>query len=202
MFGKMAGFAEGFKAVKHEVGQGIRADKYIRKGMKQPNPASANADGLFSNGIRKAKQTSIGTKLTANTGYKIKTEKLTDDMMDSLSASGRNLKAQSAKIATEMEDLPVGDARAVLGKQREAIREKSQRVDGMLEKGSFQREATMREYASDYFNDEAYGDFRKKAAIGVGAAAGVGMLAGRFATGGSLTRNGNGDRDIVGIPLI
>lgn len=65
--------------------------------------------------------------------------------------------------------------------------------------GSLTSEASMWDKSKQYFGNEEYGGTRKVAAgVGVGAA----MLGTRFATGGSLTRNGNGESDIVGIPFV
>lgn len=203
MIGKMAGWADEALAFGSKVGQGIKADKYIRKGLKQRKPTSAEADGLFSGALKKAKDSSIGTKLTANTGYKIKTEKLSDDVMESLATANTQSKSRATSIADELKGLGPDDAkRSGLEKQLTSLKERTTRMDGMLETGTFQREANMKEYASEYFGDELYGGFRTKAAIGAGVGIGVGAVGLRYATGGNLTRNGNGDRDIVGIPLI
>lgn len=65
--------------------------------------------------------------------------------------------------------------------------------------GSLTSDASVWDKSKQYFGNEEYGGTRKIAAgVGVGAA----MLGTRFATGGSLTRNGNGESDIVGIPFV
>lgn len=65
--------------------------------------------------------------------------------------------------------------------------------------GSLTADASVWDKSKQYFGHEEYGGTRKVAA-GVGA--GAVMLGTRFATGGSLTRNGNGESDIVGIPFV
>ena len=52
---------------------------------------------------------------------------------------------------------------------------------------------------SGYFGDAKYGGTRIKAAVGAGAAVGLG---GRYLSGGNLTTNAQGERDIVGIPFV
>ena len=53
--------------------------------------------------------------------------------------------------------------------------------------------------AKGYFGDETYGKIRTKATIGGGAAAAVGV---RYLSGGNLTANAQGEKDIAGIPFI
>lgn len=53
--------------------------------------------------------------------------------------------------------------------------------------------------AKGYFGDETYGKTRIKTAVGVGAATAVGV---RYLSGGNLTTNTQGERDIAGIPFI
>ena len=53
--------------------------------------------------------------------------------------------------------------------------------------------------AKGYFGDETYGKTRTKAAIGAGVATAVGV---RYLSGGNLTINAQGERDIAGIPFI
>ena len=60
-------------------------------------------------------------------------------------------------------------------------------------------EASRISRASAFFGDEEYGGIRKGV---VGGAVAGGAVAARFATGGSLTRNGNGEKDIIGIPFV
>lgn len=50
-----------------------------------------------------------------------------------------------------------------------------------------------------YFGDAQYGSTRIKAALGAGAAVAVGT---RYLSGGNLTTNAQGERDIAGIPFI
>ena len=50
-----------------------------------------------------------------------------------------------------------------------------------------------------YFNDEVNGSYRKKAVAGIYGGVAVG---GRVLSGGSLTHNSDGERDIAGIPFI
>lgn len=50
-----------------------------------------------------------------------------------------------------------------------------------------------------YFGDKRYGSTRKKVALGTGAATAVGV---RYLSGGNMTTNNTGERDIVGIPFI
>lgn len=50
-----------------------------------------------------------------------------------------------------------------------------------------------------YFGDETYGKVRRRTALGVGAAAAVGT---RYLSGGNITTNSMGERDIAGIPFI
>ena len=52
---------------------------------------------------------------------------------------------------------------------------------------------------SGYFGDAKYGKTRIKAAVGAGAAIGVG---GRYLSGGNLSTNAQGERDIIGIPFV
>lgn len=53
--------------------------------------------------------------------------------------------------------------------------------------------------AQGYFGNSKYGGTRIKAAVGAGAAVGLG---GRYLSGGNLTTNAQGERDIVGIPFV
>ena len=53
--------------------------------------------------------------------------------------------------------------------------------------------------AGGYFGDKTYGGTRVKAAIGAYAGINIG---GRFLSGGGITRNNTGERDIAGIPFI
>ena len=53
--------------------------------------------------------------------------------------------------------------------------------------------------ARGYFADETYGKTRGKVALGAAAAAAVGT---RYLSGGNLTSNAQGQRDIVGVPFI
>lgn len=65
--------------------------------------------------------------------------------------------------------------------------------------GFYMQEQNGLEKTMSYFTNKTHGKKRAMAAgVGVGAMA----LGGRFATGGSLTRNGDGERDIVGVPFI
>lgn len=201
MLGKMASAADGFLASAGQFKQGLRAAKYIEKGVKKPATDAAK-DGFFSKAINSAKQTAVGTKLTANTGYKAQKEVLTDHSIDAVNRIKADQTKRGLDIAEELKGATDEKTRQTLSKNLEAINGQTSRMDGMLDNGYFEREFTKKEYLKDYFGDETYGSFRKKAAAGTGAAVGAGMLVGRFATGGSLTRNGNGDRDIVGIPLI
>ena len=50
-----------------------------------------------------------------------------------------------------------------------------------------------------YFNDKTYGATRKKAALGAGAATAIGV---RYLSGGNMTTNSMGERDIAGIPFV
>lgn len=197
----MASSADGVLSKLGQFGQGSRASKFINKGAKAP-AADAAVDGFFSKALNSAKETSVGTKLTANTGYKIRKETLSEESMEALTENRAAMKKKAEDISKKLTEATDDVSRKPLQKQLDAVNERTSRMDQMLKDGSFERESTFREYASDYFGDEVYGDFRKKAAYGTGAAVGAGMLVGRFATGGSLTRNGDGDRDIVGIPLI
>ena len=54
-------------------------------------------------------------------------------------------------------------------------------------------------FAQGYFGDKTYGKTRVKAAVGAYAAGAVGT---RYLSGGSLTSNAQGERDIAGIPFI
>jgi hypothetical protein len=54
-------------------------------------------------------------------------------------------------------------------------------------------------FAQGYFGDKKYGATRIKTAIGVYAGANIG---GRMLSGGSITTNSQGERDIAGIPFI
>ena len=54
-------------------------------------------------------------------------------------------------------------------------------------------------FAGGYFGDKTYGGTRVKAAIGAYAGVNIG---GRFLSGGGVTRNNTGERDIAGIPFI
>lgn len=54
-------------------------------------------------------------------------------------------------------------------------------------------------FAQGYFGDKTYGSTRVKTAIGAYAA---GAIGGRYASGGNLTSNAQGERDIAGIPFI
>ena len=54
-------------------------------------------------------------------------------------------------------------------------------------------------FAGGYFGDKTYGGTRVKAAIGAYAGVNIG---GRFLSGGGITRNNTGERDIAGIPFI
>lgn len=53
--------------------------------------------------------------------------------------------------------------------------------------------------AKGYFGDETYGGKRIGTVLGAGVAVGVGM---RYLSGGNLTKNAQGERDIAGIPFI
>lgn len=54
-------------------------------------------------------------------------------------------------------------------------------------------------FAQGYFGDSTYGSTRIKTAVGAGAAAVIGT---RYLSGGNLTSNAQGERDIVGIPFV
>ena len=54
-------------------------------------------------------------------------------------------------------------------------------------------------FAKGYFGDKQYGGTRIKTALGAGAATAVGV---RYLSGGNLTTNAQGERDIAGIPFI
>ena len=53
--------------------------------------------------------------------------------------------------------------------------------------------------AKGYFGDETYGGKRIGTVLGAGAATAVGV---RYLSGGNLTTNAQGERDIAGIPFI
>ena len=53
--------------------------------------------------------------------------------------------------------------------------------------------------AKGYFGDETYGGKRIGTVLGTGAATAVGV---RYLSGGNLTTNAQGERDIAGIPFI
>ena len=54
-------------------------------------------------------------------------------------------------------------------------------------------------FAKGYFGDKQYGGTRIKTVLGAGAATAVGV---RYLSGGNLTTNTQGERDIAGIPFI
>lgn len=54
-------------------------------------------------------------------------------------------------------------------------------------------------FAKGYFGDKQYGGTRIKTVLGAGAATAVGV---RYLSGGNLTTNAQGERDIAGIPFI
>ena len=54
-------------------------------------------------------------------------------------------------------------------------------------------------FAKGYFGDKQYGGTRIKTVLGPGAATAVGV---RYLSGGNLTTNAQGEKDIAGIPFI
>lgn len=54
-------------------------------------------------------------------------------------------------------------------------------------------------FAKGYFGDKQYGGTRIKTVLGAGAATAVGV---RYLSGGNLTTNAQGEKDIAGIPFI
>lgn len=204
MFGKIAGLADGAVAGASQIKQGFRMGRYIDKGLKVPKSVANDAaqkQGMFSKALGKAQESTLGSKLTANTGYKFKTEKIDYDMLESVEQIKMAHKTKINEINETLGGLDGSDLKNAT-KKRDHLLDKTKRMDEMLNTGEYQREYSMGEYAADYFGDEEYGGFRKKAAIGAGIGLGVGMVGARYATGGNLTRNGDGDRDIVGIPFI
>lgn len=75
--------------------------------------------------------------------------------------------------------------------------------NNMTEAEYFGRKANegigLKNTAKGYFLDPTYGKTRTKATLGAGAAAAVGV---RYLSGGNLTTNAQGERDIAGIPFI
>ena len=68
-----------------------------------------------------------------------------------------------------------------------------------LQDGYLSREQNLLEKAKTYYSNPEYG---KKRMAATGVVAGGAMVANRLSSGGSLTRDQYGDRDIVGLPFI
>ena len=109
--------------------------------------------------------------------------------MDASSAGINDLMAKRTNIQSQITNLQsVVDNSPTI----ESVNEALQEVTGKDKMGYLR-------FAKGYFGDEQYGKNRKIAAAGAGATLAIG---GRFLSGGNLTTNAQGERDIVGIPFI
>ena len=164
--------SEAFKATAQGLRDSIKAQEVVRSFNKLG--ATAASDITLGNG-NTARTISKGSRLKANT---------------------------------------IDEARSLMGHiipNENITAEKISHINKGLQ-SSFTNDADLAEYigrkksgigygnmAKGYFGDETYGKVRTKAAIGAGVATAVGV---RYLSGGNLTTNAQGERDIAGIPFI
>lgn len=209
-------------AVKQVIQAAItnNASKSVKQTIKANNPVKANALSRFDSKILggrgaekvakiQASDNGLMKSLIPGKGEISKTVKhsvnaddiagLRSDISKSVSQNRTNM----ANTRKQMLGLAEGSDEAIaLQKQIDNYKTANKSLissGNEIKSGSYTSDASMWDKGKQYFGNEEYGGNRKIAAgVGVGAA----MIGTRFATGGSLTRNGNGESDIVGIPFI
>ena len=199
--GKIKNLTKGLEDVILNIQQAGAIGTNIHKGYSKPKNADALSDGMFATALGIAKTTTAGKVLLPNSSGKRVTQKLNDDQLEMLQAFGT---AQKQEIIAKEADFKKSDAYKADNTIAEpdvlkTLREQNKRTQDMIDTGSFERDQFFTEKALDYYRDPEYGNKRKWATVGAVGAIGLGS---RLATGGDLTHNGRGERDIVGIPFI
>lgn len=164
--------SEAFKATAQGLRDSIQAQEVVRSFNKLG--ATATADITLGTGDA-ARKISKGSRLKANTMDEART------LMGQVKPNDNITAEQIAHINKGLNSSFTNDAdlAGYLGRKKSGV-------------GYFNM-------AKGYFGDETYGAIRRKTAIGAGAAASVGI---RYLSGGNLTTNAQGERDIAGIPFI
>ncbi len=199
--GKLNSLKKGISDVFIDMQQSGAIIKQIEKGYTPPTGTDALKDGMFSSALKIARNTKSGQIFVPDVNTKQVRQALTDDQIELL--DGINLTRKQKIINEEKafketpeykKDNTIAEPEAL-----KTLREQYNRTSTMIKDGGFERDQFLTERVSDYYGDKKYGTHRKVAAAGAIGAVGLGA---RLASGGNLTHNGNGDKDIIGIPFI
>lgn len=180
--------------MKINTGSG-RGGGLFKKAVQFLNPSSSvkHADDL----LKKSIDTDIATvgkelntlKSAGSDADKIKN--ISKDLGFNMQ-EGENIMSYKARVAKELKG-----EQDILAKQQNDVSESTMRVVG--ERGETGR--YMGNIMKDYFTGGSLGRNMGRTALAASGYAG-GATAMRYATGGNMKRNGNGKKDIVGIPFI
>lgn len=194
--------AFGTDVADHFIEKGLdkRTSRYVAKGPNVKSNTDANKS-LLGKLAAKSKPNGVVNRMTANTGYKTVTETASDDLIENLQVKySKSISDIDNKLAAEG---ITDDAVASLTKEREALQAQFNRASDLGMDPTYERGMTGLEYVRDYYNDKDHGGYRRRATAIAGAgtaiAAGVGA---RYVTGGDMTHNGSGKRDIIGVPFV
>ena len=156
--------------------------------------ANSAKNSKFVNMMRPEKLTQT-LDVSGETIAKLENEALlgTRNKINEINAALKNVVDDSVEIGGQK--ISVANA----NKNLAALREKETYINNIIRDKQVTTSAPLGDRIANYYRDEQYG--RKRMGVTAGAI-GIGMVGARVATGGNLTHNGDGRRDIIGIPFI
>lgn len=166
-----------------------QAISYVKNGARKTKVA-ANASvadqNMFQRAIAKTKGSKLNNFIFDGTGRKTVNESLDDATIKKLEDMRMEAKNYIAKGQKD-------------SASTKAYQAQVDRADALISGKKYARSVGLGDRIMDYYGHEEYGTGRKIATVGAVVGAG---LATRYATGGDLTHNGSGRRDIIGVPLV